>query len=37
MDGELYVLFQHDYPDFYSGLTRTLHTEITRSRIREFL
>ena len=36
LDGELFVLFQHDYPDFYSGLTWTLNTEITRRRIRQF-
>ena len=35
-DGVVYVLFAHDFPDFFSGVTHTLHTEITRHKIHEF-
>ena len=35
-DGVVYVLFAHDFPDFFSGVAHTLHTEITRHKIREF-
>eukprot|EP01047_Picozoa_sp_COSAG01_P018090 COSAG01_NODE_974_length_12367_cov_33.179899_1_plen_189_part_00 len=37
-DGELYVLFQHDFPDYWCGLTQSLNDqiEITQRRIRRF-